>query len=254
MDNTLLIKDIGKRFGDTWVLRKVRATVPTGKITAFVGPNGAGKTTLFHVIAGALKPEEGYVKYFDKDITGLSPHMVARLGLGRQFQDVRVFKALSVLDNVLVGMIPERHHMAWRAWCSPFHTDRSVRALREQARYWLDYVGLDGVYEKPAGELSFGQQKLLSLARLFARQSECLLLDEPTAGVSQMMAERIVSLIRRRVEDGSLTVAAFIEHNMSAVEQLADWIHFLHEGHVAFSGKSDHVLGHRTVRELYMGI
>ncbi|MDH4317452.1 MAG: ABC transporter ATP-binding protein [Desulfobulbaceae bacterium] len=254
MDGKLLIEDIGKRYGDTWVLRNVRAIVPNGQITAFIGPNGAGKTTLFHIIAGALKPEEGRVEYFGRDITGLSPHMVARLGLGRQFQDVRVFKSLSVLDNVLVGMIPEHHHMAWSAWCRPFHTDRSIRALREQARYWLDYVGLDDVREQPAGELSFGQQKLLSLARLFARQSECLLLDEPTAGVSQVMVERIVGLIRRRVGEGSLTVAAFIEHNMSAVQQLADWIHFLHEGRVAFSGKSEHVLGHRTVRELYMGI
>jgi len=254
MDNALLIKDVGKRFGDTWVLRGIRAAVAKGKITAFVGPNGAGKTTLFHVIAGALKPDEGQVTYFDRKITGLSAHAVARLGLGRQFQDVRVFKALTAADNVLAGMIPKCHQMSWRAWYNPFRTDQSMHSLKEKARYWLNYVGLDEAHEQPAGELSFGQQKLLSLARLFARESVCLLLDEPTAGVSHAMVERIVGLIRRRVRESDLTVVAFIEHNMSAVEHLADWIHFMHEGRIAFSGKSDHVLGHRAVRELYMGI
>lgn len=254
MNNTLLIKDVGKRYGDTWVLRGVRAAVPRGKITAFVGPNGAGKTTLFHVIAGALKPDEGSVFYEEEDITGQSPHVVARHGLGRQFQDVRVFKSLPALDNVVVGMIPGDHQHAWRAWYRPIETARATRALEKEALHWLDYVGLSDERKKLAGELSFGQQKLLSLARLFAKGFQCLLLDEPTAGVAHKMVERIIELIRRRVEEGDLTVAAFVEHNMTAVEHLANWIHFLHEGHVAFSGKGDHVLGHRAVRELYMGI
>jgi ABC-type branched-subunit amino acid transport system ATPase component len=254
MNHALLIKDVGKRFGDTWVLRGIRATVAKGKITAFVGPNGAGKTTLFHVIAGALTPDEGTIKYFEKDITGITAHSAARLGLGRQFQDVRVFKSLSVMDNVLVGMLPDEQQSAWRAWRHPFGDSAATLNLRERARHWLDYVGLDEARTQAGGELSFGQQKLLSLARLFARGSKCLLLDEPTAGVSHAMVAQIVGLIRRRVQEDELSIAAFIEHNMGAVEDLADWIHFMHEGRIAFSGKSEHVLGHRAVRELYMGI
>lgn len=254
MNSTLLLKGIGKRYGDTWVLRDVRASVPTGKITAFVGPNGAGKTTLFHIIAGTFPPDEGRVYLEGSDITGLSAHAVARRGLGRQFQDVRVFRSLTALENVVAGMVPLPHQMSWRAWYRPRETEQAMKRLRQQAEHWLDYVGLADTRDQAAGELSFGQQKLLSLARLFAQGARCLLLDEPTAGVSHAMVERIISLVRERVAEGSLTVAAFVEHNMSAVEHLADWIHFLHEGRVAFSGRGDHVLGHQTVRELYIGI
>lgn len=254
MNNALLIKDVDKRFGDTWVLRGVRAAVPSGKITAFVGPNGAGKTTLFHVIAGAIRPDKGQVQYKGADITGRPPHVIALKGIGRQFQDVRVFKTLTALDNVMIGMLPRCHQISLRAWFRSFATDRSIKKLRQEAEFWLDYVGIVDEQTRLAGELSFGQQKLLSLARLFARGFPCLLLDEPTAGVAPTMAERIVSLIRQRVDEGALTVAAFVEHNMTAVEHLADWIHFMHEGRVAFSGRSDHVLGNQAVRELYMGI
>jgi branched-chain amino acid transport system ATP-binding protein len=254
MNNALLIKDVGKRFGDTWVLQGVRAAVPKGKITAFVGPNGAGKTTLFHVIAGALKPDEGQIIYEGKEITGQSPHIIAQNGLGRQFQDVRVFKALTALDNVMASLISIEHQRSWRAWYRPIETNRTQKALKEEALHWLDYVGLSDEHAQPAGVLSFGQQKLLSLARLFAKGFQCILLDEPTSGVAPKMVEQIVELIRQRVQQENLTAAAFVEHNMTAVEHLADWIHFLHDGHVAFSGRADHVLGHRTVREMYMGI
>jgi len=254
MNNALLIKDVGKRFGDTWVLRDVRVAVPKGKITAFMGPNGAGKTTLFHVISGALKPDIGHVYFEGVDITGWPSHAIALQGIGRQFQDVRVFKALTVLENVVVGLVPQQHQKAWWAWLQPIKTDRSMQKIRHEAEHWLDYVGLADARTQAAGELSFGQQKLLSLARLFAKDFSCLLLDEPTAGVSPAMIERIITLIRKRVDEGALSVTAFVEHNMNAVEHLADWIHFMHEGRIAFSGRSDHVLGCEIVRELYMGI
>ena len=103
MSNNLILNNVGKRFGDFWVLRGVRVSVPAGKITAFIGPNGAGKTTLLHIISGALRPDEGAIRFGGTDIGGLPCHRIARMGIGRQFQDVRVFGGLTVLENVALG-------------------------------------------------------------------------------------------------------------------------------------------------------
>lgn len=253
MSKGLILKDISKRFGDFWALRQIRAAVPAGRITAFIGPNGAGKTTLFHVIAGTLRPDAGSVFFDGKEITGLPPFEVARLGIGRQFQDVRVFGGLNVLDNVAIAMIPTSEQWAWRAWFGRYQGKSAMRKAEVAALRWLEFVGLEDHRNRPARELSFGQQKLLSLARLFAKGSEFLLLDEPTAGLSHSMIDQITALIRRAVDENGLTVA-LVEHNMSVVADLAFWIHFLHEGRVAFSGKREHVLGNRKVREIYMGL
>ena len=253
MNNDLILKDVSKSFGDLWVLRGVRAIVPTGKITAFIGPNGAGKTTLFHLIAGTLQPDEGAIRFKGHSITGIRPYQIARMGIGRQFQDVRVFGGLSVLDNVLVGMLPHSFQNSWRAWFGTGSVNRISREYKEEALRWLQHVGLKDEFARKASDLSFGQQKLLTLARLFAHGFTFLLLDEPTAGVSPQMVERITGLIREAAEKRGVTVA-LVEHNMSVVADLAYWIHFLHEGRVVFSGEADHVLGNQSVRQTYMGL
>lgn len=253
MSNSLILKDVGKRFGDFWVLRGVRVSVPTGKITAFIGPNGAGKTTLLHVIAGTLKPDEGSIRFEETDITGMPSYDVARMGIGRQFQDVRIFGGLSVLDNVVVGLIPHACQDSWRAWFGSRKTRQTLERHQETALHWIEHVGLADDWHRNARELSFGQQKLLSLARLFACGFNFLLLDEPTAGVSPKMVEKITGLISEAVAERGVTVA-LVEHNMTVVADLAFWIHFLHEGRVAFSGERDHVLGNKNVRQMYMGL
>ena len=251
--DNLILKGISKRFGDFWALSEVCASVPTGKITAFIGPNGAGKTTLLHVIAGSLKPDEGSILFQGIDIVGARPYQIARMGIGRQFQDVRVFEGLSVLDNVLVGMIPHSCQDSWRAWFGKRTTTQMIKDYQKQALNWLLHVGLQKEAMRKAQELSFGQQKLLSLARLFAQDFTFLLLDEPTAGVSPQMIDRITKLIREAVNKRGVTVA-LVEHNMCVVADLAYWIHFMHEGRVAFSGEREHVLGNRSVRQIYMGL
>jgi len=253
MNNNLILNNVGKRFGDFWALRGIRATVPSGKITAFIGPNGAGKTTLLHVIAGTLRPDEGSISFKGETISGLPPYRVARLGIGRQFQDVRVFGGLTVLDNVLVGMIPHGYQDSFRAWFGTCAARKLMREYQEKAEEWIKHVGLQDDLKRNARDLSFGQQKLLSLARLFACGFEFLLLDEPTAGMSPRMIEKITALIREAVDKRGVTVA-LVEHNMTVVADLAYWIHFLHEGRVAFSGERSHVLGNKSVRQMYMGL
>ncbi len=253
MKKGLVLNNVSKRFGDYWALRDVRAFVPEAKITAFIGPNGAGKTTLLHVIAGTLKPDAGTVTLEGEVISGLPPHAIARMGIGRQFQDLRVFKGLTALQNVMVAAFPVSSQRCWAAWFGGGSKSAIPRKAEQEALRWLEYVGMADQRHALARDLSFGQQKLVSLARLFARRSRFLLLDEPTAGLSHPMVEQVVSLIRRAVAEQGLTVA-LVEHNMSVVADLAYWIHFLHEGRIAFSGETAHVLGNKTVREIYMGL
>jgi len=253
MKNGLILSNVSKRFGEFWALREIRATVPTGKVTAFIGPNGAGKTTLLHVISGALQPNGGDIVFDGRSIVGLLPHEIARLGIGRQFQDGRVFKGLTVLENVMVAAFPTSAQVSWRAWFRRKEQRESTEKAEAEALRWIEHVGLIDRLNETARDLSFGQQKLLSLARLFAQQSRLLLLDEPTAGLSPQMIDQVVTLIRRSVEERGLTVV-IVEHNMSVVADLTSWIHFLHEGRVAFSGETTHVLGNRSVREIYMGL
>lgn len=253
MSSNLILNNVGKRFGDFWILRGVRVSVPAGKITAFIGPNGAGKTTLLHVISGTLKPDEGTIRLGETEIGGMPCYRIARMGIGRHFQDVRVFGGLTVLENVLVGLVPHPAQDSWRAWVGTRRSRQALKQLEATAMHWLEHVGLQDDCRRQAHELSFGQQKLLSLARLFARGIQFLLLDEPTAGVSHKMVGKITALIREAVATRGVTVA-LVEHNMTVVADLAYWIHFLNEGRVAFSGERSHVLGNKSVRQMYMGL
>lgn len=253
MGNNLILNNVGKRFGDFWAVRGIRASIPSGKITAFIGPNGAGKTTLFHLIAGTLRPDEGSIQFKGKMLSGLPPYRIARRGIGRQFQDIRVFGGLTVLDNVLVGMVPHNQQDSFRAWFGARSSRKLMKRYQSDAERWIEHVGLMDDLKRNARDLSFGQQKLLSMARLFACGFELLLLDEPTAGVSPKMTEKITELIREAVDKRGITIA-LVEHNMSVVTDLAYWIHFLHEGRVAFSGERSHVMGNKNVRQMYLGL
>ena len=253
MANALVLKKISKTFGEFCALKNINANVPERKVTAFIGPNGAGKTTLFNIIAGMLKSDEGMVTMNGKDITGMPAYAIARLGLGRQFQDLRVFDTLTVVENLLVAALPHKSRDAWCAWRGSKQERKIVKQLKQKVMHWIEYVGLQDEKDNLARNLSFGQQKLLTIARLFAQDANILLLDEPTAGLSYKMMKQIVELIYKSVEEHGFTVA-LVEHNMSVVEDLSYWIHFMHEGKVAFSGKTAHVLGNQSVREIYMGL
>lgn len=255
MDNqapTLKIKGIKKSFGDFEALRRVDAIIFPGKISAFVGPNGAGKTTLFHVISGNLKPDIGSITLNQKNIVGLAPWEIARLGMGKLFQDVRVFKNMSTLENVCVALMKPKEQGLLSA-LHPRKNRQLEKKYQEEAMYWLEYVGLEDMADKAGGELSFGQQKLLSIARLVACRSTCLLLDEPTAALSPTMLNKMMMLIIKLVEERNISIA-LIEHNMDVVKELAYYIYFMHEGGIYCHGTQKCVLENPEVRELYMGL
>lgn len=247
----LRVEHVSKRFGEFQALNDVSLTCKVGEVTALVGPNGAGKTTLFHLIGGNLKPDGGKVFLNSTEITNLPPYKIARRHVGRLFQDVRVFANLSVIENVMVSFL---HRSDYKLSTTLAWWKREAREAdrRERAMDWLKFVDLEDAAEQPAGTLSFGQQKLLALARLAALRPALMLLDEPTAALSPEMTEKMIALVKELVKRERMTVA-LIEHNMSVVRKLADHIYFLHEGLVYTHGTEREVLDNPEVRDLYTG-
>lgn len=251
MDKILYIENLSKSFGGIKAVDRVNIGFTEGKITALIGPNGAGKTTIFNLISGFLKPDEGNIYFKGEKITHLSPWEISKKGIGRLFQDVRVFKKLKVIENVILGEenpgeIPPNLFLK-----------RKNVLIKEKENYgraieYLEFVGLKEKINSYGEELSFGQQKLLSIARLLIGNYRLLLLDEPTAGVNPEMIKSLMNLIRKIVENGKTVI--FIEHNMNVVVELADWVYFLDEGKVIGFGTPEEVLGDPEIRMTYLGL
>ncbi len=237
------------RIGEVEVLGGINTRLQSGCITAFIGPNGAGKTTLFHAITGELKPDGGRVIFQGEDITGREPWELARKGVGKVFQDVRVFPSLSPVENVMAALHRQtdrslrRGLLRWNAGSAVART-RAIELLNE--------VGLVGAWEGPAGELSWGNQKLLAFARLMAGDFRFVLLDEPVAGVSSVLGNRLKVMIRKMAESG--VTVALTEHDMAFVRDLADEAVVLKEGRVFDQGPAREVLERPANLELCLGL
>jgi len=244
----LIIESLEKHFGDIAVLRGLNASLLPGTVTAFIGPNGAGKTTLFHAITGDMAPDSGVVLLNGQPITGMPPWKVARKGLGKMFQDVRVFENLTVIENVLLAL---HDHPGQTVWASLFlqHTDPK---LEKEAVMWLDKAGVEAPFDRPASSLSFGNKKLLALARLMAGGFDVLLLDEPTSGMSPLMINHIAKLIGQLSEQG--TTIALIEHNYAFVAEVAEQTYLLQEGTMLDNGSTADVLDSEENREILIGL
>nr|VFK10122.1 MAG: branched-chain amino acid transport system ATP-binding protein [Candidatus Kentron sp. LPFa]VFK26121.1 MAG: branched-chain amino acid transport system ATP-binding protein [Candidatus Kentron sp. LPFa] len=248
----LTIENLDKRFGHVAVLRNISASLLPGTVTAFVGPNGAGKTTLFHAVTGDLAPDGGVVMLRGNPITGLAPWKVARSGIGKMFQDVRIFDNLTAIENVLLALHDYRDQSVWVPLVKTVSQGWSKSGLVNEAESWLEKAGVEPPYDRPAGLLSFGNKKLLALARLMAGRFDVLLLDEPTAGVSPPMVDRIANLIGQLTVQG-MTIA-LIEHNFSFVEQVAERTYLLREGQIHDHGKTADVLAREENREVLIGL
>jgi len=249
-DHALIVQGLRKRFGEVEVLGGVDARLRRGKITAFIGPNGAGKTTLFHAVTGELKPDSGRVVLEGREITRREPWEIARLGVGRLFQEVRVFPGLSVWDNVIAAL---QRPSDRRLGASLLRGDHSLQAAKEEASALLDRVGVDGRRDGPAAELSWGNQKLLAFARLLAGEHRLVLLDEPTAGVAPALGVRLKELIRLLAGERGVTVG-LIEHDMKFVADLADAVVVLRDGKLFDHGPTTEVLSRPATVELCLGL
>lgn len=250
-DMTILKCDgLSKSFDGVHALVGVTLDFPPSGIVAIIGPNGAGKTTLLNVMTGFLRPERGRVFLGERELTRLLAHTVARLGIARTFQDLRLISQVSVLENVLLSRPNQKGENLLHA-LSRFGVVAEESKNREEALRLIRFVGLEEKASEPAGELSYGQQKLLTVACCLATEARILLLDEPVAGVHPEMVSQILSLLRRLRDEGKLVV--FIEHDIAAVREVAERIIVMDEGKIIAEGKPAEVLERPEIIEAYVG-
>ncbi len=246
----LRIDRLAMNFGGVFVFEDVTIDIPPGQVTACIGPNGAGKTTIINLVCGVFPPKSGDIYVDGERLTGVKPHDTVRHGVCRSFQDVRIFPFLTARENLLVAM-PGQSGETLAGLFLPAARAQE-RANREKAMDLLRAVALDGVADRPAGELPFGQQKLVSLLRAVATGARVLLLDEPAAGVEIDLVPRVIDLVRGLVKAEG-RAAFLVEHNVDLVREVADQVCVLQGGHVIASGTADRVLGDETVIREYLG-
>jgi len=240
----LEIKNISKRFGGVIALNGCTFTVPRNKITALIGPNGAGKTTLFDVVSGLIRPDDGQILLDGTQFVSQRPDAIARAGISRTWQQVRLFKYLTMLDHLVLAESNEDAKMFANLASQP-------RLKKDTYQNIIDRFGIDRPLDTVVTELSYGQRKLLQLAMALHRSHRLLLLDEPVAGVNQIIQEKIEKLLTD-LKDKNETVV-IIEHDIEFVRRLAHHIVVLDQGRVLAAGDPNVVLQDRRVIEAYLG-
>lgn len=243
--------DVAKHFGGLYAVDGVNMAFREHQITALIGPNGAGKTTIFNLVTGALKPDRGKVLVRGVDITRKAPNEVATLGIARTFQDVRLFRGMTVLQNVaLAGPRQPGENVALLA-LRPRRTRHVEAETLDRARRYLDVVGMARQENERVGNLGYGEQKLVAIARLLATECEVLLLDEPTSGIDPSALDEMISLVLRLRNLGR--TVCIVEHSLFVVEQLADHVVFMEEGRVTAEGAIDEIKTQPRLVEVYFG-
>lgn len=248
--DSLRLELIAKRFGGLDALRGISFNISRGSITGIIGPNGAGKTTLFNIITGVVRPTSGRMSFAGKDITGLRPDELARLGISRTFQNVRLFRRMNVLENVLVGSVGSRG-TGWRDVFRLHRNHGATSQSTEEARALLSRVGLEGTGPLMAGSLPYGRQRRVEIARALASKPRIILLDEPSAGMNPEEADDLARVVAGLRDDG-LTVVV-IEHNMHLVMGLCDKVVVLNFGAKIAEGTASHVAADPDVISAYLG-
>ncbi len=253
MSNTALLEvnALEKRFGGLTAINRVNFSVHPGQIKAVIGPNGAGKTSLFNVLTGVLAPDGGRVYFRGGDITGSRPHRIAARGMARTFQIIKIFKEMTVLENVMAGcylrsrtgFLAASLHLP-RVW-------REEREIREKSRRLLEDVGLASRADEPAASLPLGLQRMLEIGRALAAEPALILLDEPVAGLSAPETRKLAALISR-IHDFGVTVL-LVEHDMSLIMDISDEVLVLDYGRKIAEGTPREIQNNEKVIAAYLG-
>lgn len=243
----LKIENLRKYFGEVRAVDNVSLEMEAGVLTSIIGPNGAGKTTLINLITGRLIPDSGRVIFMGEDITKLPPHERVMRGIGRSFQIMSFFPALTVFENVQIPIIS---HM--RQSLNLFSARSSLREVNERAVKILKDVGLLDKKDLPAKALSHGDQRLLEIAIAMGTEPKLLFLDEPTSGTNPIERAQVLNYIKTLAKEGRTTFV-IIEHDMDVVFELSDRIIVMHKGKVIADGKPSEIKKDENVREVYLG-
>ena len=247
----LSLASVSKRFGGLSVLEDVSFSVPAGTVFGLIGPNGAGKTTVFNLVTGLLAPTSGGIALNGESLLGVKPYRITRRGIARTFQNIRVFKEMTLLENVRVGMHAGfRYGVAGWMFSLPGYRAEERRAA-ERARELLSWVGLEGKANDIADKLSYGEQRKLELARALATEPKLLLLDEPVAGMNSCEKQELMAEIERIAGRGYTIF--MIEHDMRFVMGLCSRIAVLNFGRIIAEGAPEAIRSDPAVIEAYLG-
>ncbi|HEY3908675.1 MAG TPA: ABC transporter ATP-binding protein [Stellaceae bacterium] len=241
----LEVHELRKSFAGFVAVGGISLTVATRQIAAVIGPNGAGKSTFFNLITGHIRPDGGRIVLDGRDITGVSPHRICRMGVGHSFQRANIFARLSVFENLQASLLAHRGR-GRNFW------SRSENLYRDETEALLAAIGLEGQADTVAGTLSYGNQKQLELGIALASEPALLLLDEPTAGMSATETHETMRLLQRIAEERGLTLI-FTEHDMEVVFSIAEKIAVLHQGRLLAEGSPAEVRRDPEVRRVYLG-
>jgi branched-chain amino acid transport system ATP-binding protein len=247
----LNLASVSKHFGGLQVLQEVTLTIPARGIFGLIGPNGAGKTTVFNLISGLLSPSAGTIELAGQRLDGMAPFRISRLGVARTFQNIRVFREMTLLENVLVAMGDHSRYGALTALVPLSRYQRAQRREQESARELLARVGLADKFDHFAGALSYGEQRRLELARALATEPKVLLLDEPAAGMNAVEKQQLMDEIAT-LDEGGLSIL-MIEHDMRFIMGLCRQIAVLNFGRLIAQGTPDEIRANTEVIEAYLG-
>lgn len=251
-EDVLVTVGLSKAFGGVRAVDSVSLSVRMGSISALIGPNGAGKTTFFNLVTGRMRADSGSVFLHGREMTRLSMPAVARHGMARSFQDLRMFASLTVLENLEVYALSPSATSLWLTVAAPWRQRRAGRIARDRSLQVLESLRISDLRHTPVADLSFAQQKLVSLGRLLVRQPKLVLLDEPASGLDEREREELMSAIGR-LASGGITVC-FVEHNLDVVRGIAEWVYFMAEGKLAQQGPPATIFGSPELAEVYFGV
>lgn len=241
------------QFGGLTAVNEFNLSIREGEIVALIGPNGAGKTTAFNMVTGVYTPTKGRITYEGKDITGNRPDLITKKGIARTFQNIRLFKELSVIDNVLIANHLHLKSGLVSALLKLPSYKREERAIREKSLALIERVGLMDVMNEKASSLPYGKQRRLEIARALATNPRLLLLDEPAAGMNPKETEELTEFIKEIRDEYDLTIF-MIEHHMQVVMGISDRIYVLDYGITIAQGTPHEIQNNQKVIEAYLGV